>query len=174
MDKRGFPATSLLCICSGIAWAVLLVLDSPQRHLLMASFAFYSVFRTSFYTFFFAYLADVLGFRYFGMLGGIIFLLAGIAGMLQIPLATYGAGDCHILTADQATCDKGHWDTVNMVMVVMVASTLYFTYQDHRRRQQQPEEQARAAPKADHAAVELGLLGNRAANDARPAAYGAV
>lgn len=166
MDRQGFPATSLLCVVSGIIWALLLVVDSPQRHLLMASFAFYSLFRTSFYTFFFAYLADVLGFRYFGMLGGIIFLLAGVLGMLQIPLASYGAGNCHILTADQASCDKGNWDKVNMVMVGCLTSLLYFTYQDYVRRKAE-EVSNNNANKADH--VELGRL-----VATRDQSYGAV
>jgi MFS family permease len=168
MDRKGFPATSLLCIGSGIVWALLLLADSPERHLLTLSFVFYSIYRTSFFTFFFAYLADVLGFRYFGMLGGIIFLLAGILGMLQYPLALYAAGDCHVYTSDQSTCDKGRWALVNTVMVVMVTASLYFTYQDYLRRA------------AALASVKSASMGNNSGRIAgmvemsKPASYGAV
>lgn len=150
MDRTGFPATSLLCLVSGIIWALLLLADSPERHLLMLSFVFYSLYRTSFFTFFFAYLADVMGFQFFGMLGGIIFLLAGVLGMLQYPLAQYATGNCHILTQDQATCDKGRWAQVNTVMVLMITSTLYFTYCDYERRA--------AADRAENALIASSLV----------------
>jgi MFS family permease len=168
MDRKGFPATSLLCIASGIIWALLLLADSPERHLLTLSFVFYSIYRTSFFTFFFAYLADVLGFRYFGMLGGIIFLLAGVLGMLQYPLALYAAGDCHVYTSDQSTCDKGRWALVNTVMVVMVTASLYFTYQDYVRR---------AAALASVKSASIGNNNGRSAGMvemSKPASYGAV
>jgi MFS family permease len=137
MDRKGFPATSLVCLLSGVAWALLLIADSPQRHYLMYSFVFYSIYRTSLFTFFFAYLADVLGFQFFGMMGGIIFLMAGVLGMLQYPLGMYAAGTCHIYSSDPSTCDKGRWGYVNAVMVVMLASTFLFTYQDFVRRRAQ-------------------------------------
>mmetsp|Transcript_2839 Transcript_2839/g.6562 ORF Transcript_2839/g.6562 Transcript_2839/m.6562 type:complete len:518 (+) Transcript_2839:93-1646(+) len=134
MDVGGFPLTATLTVFCGVAWSILLLLDSPSDHLLIASFAAYSLYRTSFYTFFFAYLADVLGFRYFGMLAGIIFLLGGILGMAQYPLAQYGRGTCHLEGADES-CSHGKWGTVNRWMLVMVAGSFYFGYQDHLRRQ---------------------------------------
>jgi len=134
MDMAGFPITSLLVTVSGIIWAVLLLLDSEQNHLLIASFVFYSIYRTSFFTFFFAYLADTLGFRYFGMLAGIIFLLGGVAGMFQYPLAQIGSGTCHHAHANFDSCSHGEWFNINLVMTLMIAAMLYFSYQDYRRR----------------------------------------
>ena len=156
MDLRGYPATSLLCTAAGIIWALLVLVDSEQRHVLILSFVFYSVFRTSFFTFFFAYLADALGFKFFGMLAGVIFLFGGFLGMLQIPLATYAAGDCHVLTVDQATCSKGNWGTVNCAMVAMVSATLYFTYQDHCRRRRATQVATRTSKIGSGANIELG------------------
>ncbi|KAJ1399549.1 hypothetical protein B484DRAFT_484002, partial [Ochromonadaceae sp. CCMP2298] len=89
MDVGGFPITALITTLAGMLWSVLLGVG----------FAAYSLYRTSFYTFFFAYLADVLGFRYFGMLAGIISLLGGILGTLQYPLAQYVQGTCHLVGA---------------------------------------------------------------------------
>ena len=134
MDRIGFPTTSLVCITSGIIWIILLLFDSSKWHLLKISFIFYSIYRTAFFTFFFAYLADVLGFAYFGMLGGIIFLFAGILGMLQYPLALYAAGNCHLYETDPYTCDKGNWSVVNTIMLLFMFSTYYFTYQDYIHR----------------------------------------
>lgn len=167
MDRKGFPATALVCICSGLIWATLLLADSPTRHYLMVSFVFYSIYRTSMFTFFFAYLADVLGFRFFGMMGGIIFLFAGVLGMLQYPLALYAAGDCHVYTSDQHTCDKGRWAGVNTVMLAMVASTLYFVYQDFIRR--------RAALQVQQESVSsTGSTGGQQGITMTKTAYGAV
>jgi MFS family permease len=165
MDRSGFPITALVCIVSGVIWSALLLIDSPTLHLLMASFVFYSIYRTALYTFFFAYLADVLGFRYFGMMGGIIFLLAGVLGMLQYPLALYGAGTCHVFTSDQSTCDQGQWAWVNTAMVVMILSTLYFVYQDYVRRD--------AALKAAQS-TPLGQTGAGARIELTTTPYGAV
>lgn len=137
MDIKGFPTTSVLTITCGLIWALLLLYSTPTT--LLASFAFYSLYRTFFFTFFFAYLADTLGFRYFGMLAGVIFLFAGILGMLQYPLAELAAGTCHSLTvhsthAEIKNCNKGHWFLLNSVMTVTIASTYYFSYQDSVRR----------------------------------------
>ena len=132
MDIHGFPATSAFCICCGIIWGVLLLANSST--LLFVSFVFYSAYRTSLFTFFFAYLADSLGYKYFGMLAGIIFFLAGLLGILQYPLAQYVAGTCHDDGADQETCSNGHWMIVNVISLLMITSTLHFSYQDYRRR----------------------------------------
>jgi MFS family permease len=173
MDRKGFPATSLLCIVSGVIWALLLLADSPERHLLTLSFVFYSIYRTSFFTFFFAYLADVLGFSYFGMLGGVIFLLAGVLGMLQYPLALYAAGDCHVYTSDQSTCDKGRWALVNTVMVTMVAASLYFTYQDYVRRAAALEK-VKSAMTGANSGNSNGRTSAGMVEMGKPASYGAV
>jgi signal transduction histidine kinase len=163
MDIKGFPATSLVLTCTGMVWAYLILMDSEQRHVLLLSFVFYSLYRTTFFTFFFAYLADVLGFRYFGMLAGIIFLLAGILGMAQLPLATYASGTCHILAADQAECSKGNWGFVNSVMVLMITCTLYFSYQDQARRNQQQKEEEREKELEEKEKEKLLLLATGAA-----------
>lgn len=132
MDLHGFPVTSAFSIGCGILWAALLLIRSSTA--LVISFVFYAAYRTSFYTFFFAYLADTLGYKYFGMLAGIIFVLGGLLGITQYPLAQLVAGTCHDDNADQDTCSHGHWAIVNLIMLVMVASTLYFTVADWRRR----------------------------------------
>ncbi len=68
MDYFGFPATSFLTVLFACIWASLQVF--PTKGAIVISFVFYSLFRTFLFTFLFAYLADTLGFKYFGVLAG--------------------------------------------------------------------------------------------------------
>jgi hypothetical protein len=72
MDFGGFPITSFLATSFGISWSILLLLDDLKY--ILAAFVCYTLFRTFLFTFTFAYLADTLGFKYFGFLAGLVFL----------------------------------------------------------------------------------------------------
>jgi hypothetical protein len=135
MDHLGFPVTSSVLIVIGFVWALLLV-DNASTSLVL-SFVCYSAFRTFFFTFVFAYLADTLGFKYFGVLAGIMFVLGGVLSVLQYPLAQVAAASC---VPDPMTsvmsCSSGYWRNVNIFMAVTILSTLSFSYQDWARRKQ--------------------------------------
>jgi hypothetical protein len=135
MDKNGFPITMLVTIFFGVVWAILLSTGDSQ--LLVVSFVFYALFRTFLYTFIFSYLADKLGFKYFGILVGIMFFVSGIFGLLQYPLSVWAGGTCITAKAsDQATCSHGQWALLNHLTVFMLMGLLYFPYQDYVERQQ--------------------------------------
>ncbi len=131
MDISGFPATSAITILCGFVWSFLLLLQN--RLALKFSFIFYAVYRTFFYTFVFAFLADVLGFKYFGVLAGIMFVIGGVLSLVQYPLAQVMAGSCH-LEAENDICDPGYWLYLNYFMALSIATTWYFSYQDWRNR----------------------------------------
>ena len=76
MDTVGFPATSFATTVFGSIWALLL-LESTSKSV-MGSFVMYTLFRTFLFTFLFAYLADSLGFKYFGVLAGMVFVFSGL------------------------------------------------------------------------------------------------
>lgn len=81
-----------------------------------------------------------------------MFLCGGCIGMLQYPLATFALDTCNshhtssintgvddtITGADglwvDDNCYQGQWYQVHVVMVVMILSTLHFSYQDQVRR----------------------------------------
>lgn len=133
MDKYGFPITMLVTIFFGIVWAILL--GTSKANLLYPSFLFYALFRTFLYTFIFSYLADKLGFKYYGVLAGVLFFLSGIVGLLQYPLALWAAGTCiSPVPAPGQYCSHGQWSWLNHVMTVMLVGLLYFPYQDYRER----------------------------------------
>ena len=135
MDGVGFPFTSVFTIFMGCSWAGLLLIDS--KFSLIISFVCYSIYRTFFFTFLFAYLADVLGFKYFGALAGIMFVLGGLLSLLQYPLVQYSSGTCHLMDdIGLLNCTEGNWFPVNVVMLLTLGSTLYFSYKDWVRRKQ--------------------------------------
>ena len=80
MDSLGFRATRAITVSLGCAWSVTTMV--PRAELLLPSFAVYALFRTFTFNYYFAYLADRLGFRYFGVLAGISFFVAGVVGLL--------------------------------------------------------------------------------------------
>eukprot|EP01039_Chlorochromonas_danica_P009736 gene9737-10770_t len=129
MDYLGFPATSFILIVFGLLWSVLAITRHPAT--LVLSFMLYSAFRTFFFTFTFAYLADTLGFKYFGVLAGIMFVLGGVLGILQYPLAEFAVRQCVVNPLSQTeTCTNGYWPQVNLVMAITIACTLLFSYHD--------------------------------------------
>lgn len=148
MDTTGFPISSVVITLSGVLWSICLLVSTSYS--LLLSFLFYSFYRTSFFIFIFGYLADTFGFKYYGLLAGIMFLCGGFMGLLQYPLATYALGTCHhqyhhlnVVVTDnnkgsndsmEDDCDQGQWFQVHIVMMIMILSTLYFSYQDQVRR----------------------------------------
>ena len=78
MDRWGFPTTWTATVGLGMLWSLLLLYDSEWT--LLPSFVCYALFRTFLYTFLYAYVADSLGNRYFGVVAGVMFAASGVAG----------------------------------------------------------------------------------------------
>jgi MFS family permease len=138
MDKYGFPMASSSTTIFGILWIIFLLVRTKAS--LLVSFCCYALFRTFFFTFVFAYLADTLGFKYFGVLAGIMFVLGGFLSFLQVPLAKLVSGDCHLLLSGPRSmpyCQPGHWQSLNILFGLMIAGTLYFSYKDWINREEQ-------------------------------------
>jgi len=136
MDKAGFPATSFITLLFALGWSLLLLLETPNS--LIGAFVCYSIFRTFLFTFLFAYLADTLGFKYFGILAGLMFVFGGVFSLLQYPLVEWASGTCHFITNNSdfkmAHCDRGQWRNLNIVMAISFVALFGFSYQDYVRR----------------------------------------
>merc|ERR1711871_52624 len=133
MDNYGFPITMLVTIFLGIVWTGLLM--STSSSLLYLSFMFYALFRTFLYTFLFSYLADKLGFKYYGILAGVLFLFSGLVGLAQYYLSVWAGGTCITASADEVeTCSHGEWRFLNSIMMVTLLGLLYFPWQDYQER----------------------------------------
>jgi hypothetical protein len=134
MDKYGFPITSVAVVVFGVCWSLLLVNDT--RETLIPSFVFYTLFRTFLFTFLFAYMADTMGFKYFGVLAGLMFVMAGFVSLLQYPLASWATGTCHLAVSStqRMNCDNGRWTFINLIMTLSLLASLSFCYTDWVRR----------------------------------------
>ena len=127
MDTKGFPATWAATVTLGVAWSLLVLYDSQWT--LLPSFVCYALFRTFLFTFLFAFIADTMGFRYFGVLAGIMFVIGGLVGLLQYPLAKWAAVTCHLATTPltRIHCDRGNWSIVNLGEHIIIAPTTTLT-----------------------------------------------
>eukprot|EP01034_Spumella_vulgaris_P026305 gene26305-32869_t len=132
MDVAGFSVTSIVMILLGFLWALFLLVNSTTS--LLVSFVFYASFRTFLFTFLFAYLADTLGFKYYGILSGTMFAIAGFVSVFQYSLALYASGTCHIGDVSAEGCTHGRWSEVNVIMAVSMCAMFLFSYSDWIRR----------------------------------------
>jgi hypothetical protein len=82
-----------------------------------------------------------MGFKYFGILAGLMFVFGGVFSLLQYPLVEWATGTCHFITnnADfrMAHCDRGHWYELNIAMLFSFVSLFGFSYQDFVRRRRE-------------------------------------
>ena len=61
------------------------------------------------------------GFRYFGVLAGASFFIAGVVGLvLQTPLLDYGHAPC--VGTTPALCGHGNWRAINTAKLLTMAS----------------------------------------------------
>lgn len=142
MDYFGFPVTSLLTAFFGIGWACLLRVETLES--LRMSLIFYTLFRTALFTFTFAYLADVLGFAYYGVLAGLLFMASGFIGLTQYWLRIAVAGTCHLNIGE--TCSQGQWVTLHNVILISFLVLPVISFQDYWRRRSSPH---MSRPKSD-------------------------
>jgi len=124
LPRYGFVTTAAVTVSMAVIYGLGIIIAQAQGGALPLILAFvaYALFRTFLFTYFFAYLADALGFRFFGVLAGVSFLFAGCAGLLQSPLMEFGAGDCHLTPKPVPGCDSGNWSTINYYQVACLAS----------------------------------------------------
>jgi hypothetical protein len=134
--------------------------DSYHRlanSLVLWSFLAYSLFRTFLYPFVFAYIADVCGYKYFGILGGVLFVSGAVVSVFTIPLSNWAMGDCHAfnnvaLGGDSnanseaegsavaevfAHCSHGQWNIIFFVIALSFGALLlaFPTFDLYYRRQ---------------------------------------
>ena len=134
MDTLGFATTRAITASLGCLWSLLTLV--PREEALLLSFGVYALFRTFTFNYYFAFLADRLGFRFFGVLAGASFFAAGVLGLAADPLLTWGHGPCAgALPGHPAPlgCDHGHrWKVINVVKLATMA-TLFVGARDARR-----------------------------------------
>lgn len=143
IDKLGLPFCTAMTLLFGQLQMVLLVVGGTSEGVLVASFWVYTLFRQFLYPVFIASLTSRLGFKYFGVLLGIGFALAGMAQLLLAALDEAVQGDCHdhvVLSREEETsssvvdeeCEHGHWTMLHVAQFVILGALLIIPVQDHR------------------------------------------
>jgi len=142
MDHFGFATTLTVTVTLGLVWAICTMLYS--KPMLIFSFVAYALFRTFTFNFFFAFLADKLGFRYFGILAGISFAVAGVCGFLQQPLLEWGHEPCNQVGATPDSCGHGNWVTIHwlklgtFLLMYLLPASIYLVEEKPTGRRRTP------------------------------------
>ena len=83
-DRAGFVWSIVLTSFLAITFSLCSMVESVPLQIL--SFISYAFFRTALFSLLFAYIAKEFGYKYFGILSGIILGVGGCIGFVQIPL----------------------------------------------------------------------------------------
>jgi len=87
-DKFGFPIGILLTTFTGVIYAILSTINLLSVQI--PTFFLYSFFRSFIFATMFSYIAHEFGYRYFGILSGLVLCCGGLLGFLQYPLQSSG------------------------------------------------------------------------------------
>ena len=131
IDQLGFTFTWLVAVTLAVLWSCFLLLESIP--LLPLAFVFAALFRTFLYTFVYAYLADTLGFQYFGLLSGILFTICGFVGLTQYQLGQWARDTC-VEDESNPNCHANRWTVVNIVVLLGFLATYVFCALDYTDR----------------------------------------
>lgn len=97
-DRAGFTASIATTSSLGIAFALSCFFEST--HYAWAIFLLYSFTRSFLFSSMFAYLAHEFGYRYFGLLSGIVLATSGIVSLAQIQIITINENNRSTLQPD--------------------------------------------------------------------------
>eukprot|EP00467_Chlorarachnion_reptans_P025925 CAMPEP_0114489446 /NCGR_PEP_ID=MMETSP0109-20121206/1896_1 /TAXON_ID=29199 /ORGANISM="Chlorarachnion reptans, Strain CCCM449" /LENGTH=253 /DNA_ID=CAMNT_0001665963 /DNA_START=123 /DNA_END=884 /DNA_ORIENTATION=+ len=112
-DRYGLPFSVVLSTVFGLVFSVSCWYHSLQ--LQIATFIFYSLFRTFVFATFFSLVAKEFGYSSFGIISGLILFIAGAVCLLQYPVREYAVPD-------------ENFDFINFVqMIVVIASGIGFS-----------------------------------------------
>ena len=170
MDRCGFVATAAVTVALGCVYG-LCVLTPGSEWRLVLGFVAYALFRSFLFTFFFAELADSLGFKYFGVLAGVSFLIAGVAGLLQSPLMEWGAGDCHLTRDPVPGCFQGNWRSINLTQLLCLAALFAIPLLDWRAKGRSADADDAAAQAAPAASARRSPYATASGIKQQPAKY---
>ena len=129
MDQVGLEVCAVLTLVLGQIQLIVLVWFAFSRAVLVASFVCYMLFRSFLFPVFIASLTTHLGYKYFGILNGIGFALAGAAQATMSHVVRAVQGDCHlemhVTDVDAAPpCDHGKWLTLHILQLVVLTVLL--------------------------------------------------
>ncbi|GMH49390.1 hypothetical protein TrRE_jg7278 [Triparma retinervis] len=127
LDNLGFAFTAITTVFLGVCYTFFALMEGSSA-VYYCSFLLYSLYRSFLFTYFFAALPKKMGFKYFGILAGISFFVAGIAQLSMASLIKYATGTCHLATFKDSShddddderpeCDIGNWKNVYFIQLL--------------------------------------------------------
>jgi len=139
MDRVGQVVCLVLTIFLGQLQLFMLVLLGDRKSWMVASFVLYVLFRQFLFPAYIASVTDRLGFKYFGLLSGIGFALAGACQVLMASLVVAVQGDCHRMksfdtTSPATDCSSGSWKQLHWCEIVLLGILLLVPLFEHLDR----------------------------------------
>jgi len=139
MDHAGVEAATCATLLLGMSHELILIFLSTSKWWMNVGFIFYICFRQFMFPVSIALITSRLGFKFFGLLNGIAFLLSGVAQLFMVPLVNEVKGTCHNYNSqDQAliidACDHGNWIELHVVEFIVFAVLLLVPFFDNREK----------------------------------------
>mmetsp|Transcript_26080 Transcript_26080/g.30896 ORF Transcript_26080/g.30896 Transcript_26080/m.30896 type:complete len:561 (-) Transcript_26080:109-1791(-) len=136
IDKLGLRITLMITVALGCLWSACTLI--ADRNVLLFSFGVYALFRTFLFNYYFTFVADRLGFRFFGILAGASFFIAAVFGLLQAPLLAYIQSPCVEFGATREECEVVRWKMINTAKLISIACLFGFTVRFKKSPQSRP------------------------------------
>jgi hypothetical protein len=130
MDRLGLQQCAVVLLLLGICHASILITFHGQFFWMVGGFLVYTQFRSLLYPLYIGSISSQLGFKYFGLLNGLGFAIAGIAQVFQASLVQHVQGSCHYLattttyTATPNACDGGLWTQLHQTEVLILVALM--------------------------------------------------
>ena len=111
-----------------VFWDICLMWNTEES--LVPTFICYALMRSAIFCFIYPYTQDVFGPEYRDVLVGVLFLISGAMGLIQVPLALFADGTCANRASDVmfSDCNEGHWEYVNLAKCFCTIYYFYFAY----------------------------------------------
>ena len=123
IDTIGSFWTNTITCSVGILQMLLLLLSSGEAQMI-ESFIVYNLFRSFLYPCFFSGLADIIGFKFYGFISGVVVAISGFVFLLFVPLvARFAIGICDedSNSESERACSFGNWNKVHRIQMFSLA-----------------------------------------------------
>ena len=137
MDHAGVEAATGWTIALALVHELILLCRPDSPTWLTLAFVIYVFFRQFLFPVSIALITARLGFKYFGLLNGMAFLLSGVVQLSMVPVVNFVKGTCHQYNSSDAplildTCDHGQWQQLHAGELVLLALLLLVPLYDRR------------------------------------------
>jgi MFS family permease len=138
IDRFGVEICTSMTLVFGQIQMVILLFFGENHTMMVASFLFYTLFRSFLYPVFIASLTSRLGFKYFGVLLGLGFFVSGLCQLLMAPLNDAVQGNCHLKASPNPSgdddCFQGLWISLHLLQLSFLFGLMVIPFMDHRAK----------------------------------------